>query len=74
MKYKLLLFSISIGNKIIVRVMFGNFAQVERAAGASSTKFPNFTSNINPKLYEQHRMIICLLLSWQTYTSQVFNV
>ena len=26
-------------------------------------KFPNITSIINPKLYEQHRMIICLLLA-----------
>ena len=35
--------------------MFGNFAKIGRAAGA---KFPNITSTINPKLYEQHRMII----------------
>ena len=26
-------------------------------------KFPNITSTINPKLYEQHRMITCLLLA-----------
>ena len=26
-------------------------------------KFPNITSTINPQLYEQHRMITCLLLA-----------
>ena len=31
-------------------------------------KFPNITSIINPKLYEQHRMIIRLSLAWQYFS------
>ena len=58
--------------ELIVRVMFGNFAKIGRAARADSNlaKFPNITSTINPKLYERYRMIICLLLARQHYTPQ----
>ena len=34
-----------------------------RRGESDLAKFPNITSIINPKLYEQHRMIICLLLA-----------
>ena len=50
--------------------MFGNFAKIGRAAGGESNlaTFPNITSAINPKLYEQHRMIVYY---WQqNYTPQ----
>ena len=34
-----------------------------RRGESDLAKFPNIASIINPKLYEQHRMIICLLLA-----------
>ena len=34
-----------------------------RRGESDLAKFSNITSIINPKLYEQHRMIICLLLA-----------
>ena len=43
---------------------------------AEATQFGNFlknTSTINPELYEQHRMITCLLVAWQFRCSH-FNV
>jgi hypothetical protein len=43
-------------NNLIVRVMFGNFAKIGRAAGAS----PIWQIS---KHHEQHRMITCLLLA-----------
>ena len=34
-----------------------------RRGESNLAKFPNITSTINLELYEQHRMIICLLLA-----------
>ena len=60
----------SYNSGLIVLVMFGNFAKIGRFFWPQilpklenfGRKFPNITSTINPELYEQHRMITCLLL------------
>ena len=52
--------------------MSGNFNEnwTSRRGESNLVKFSNVTSTINPKLYERHRMIICLLLHDKNYTPQ----
>ena len=52
--------------------MFGDFAKLDspRRLVQFWQNLQNITSTINPKLHEQHRMIICLLLAGKNYTPQ----